>query len=306
MNYAVGAIFKNEDAYLLEWLAFHRVIGFSRFMIADNGSSDLTRQMLAALEPHEPLTVLDFPDVEGKRPQLSAYNALISACPKDVDAIAFVDIDEFIVPMDGADSVTPALDEVFGDPEVSSLALNWACFGSSGKKFWEDGLVMERFIKRGLKTFPVNQHYKSVVRPDRVAYWDTPHHAQLTSGRLVDTSLRDVQFRANTKHSLSHEVLWDKLRINHYVVKSVEEFVLKKSPKGSASKAGRVKHQRYFELHDKNARPCEEILRFVPAVKAEILRLEAIIAPAIRDGAPNEGSGFKQWFRSIRSGLRRE
>src|SRR5690606_2975941 len=81
MKFAVGAIFKNEDAYVLEWLAFHKVVGFSRFVIADNGSTDLTRQILSTLEKHEPITVVDYPDEPDVRPQLGAYNLLTKMCP---------------------------------------------------------------------------------------------------------------------------------------------------------------------------------------------------------------------------------
>ena len=37
---AIGAIVKNEGPYLLEWIAFHRVVGVDRFFIADNASTD--------------------------------------------------------------------------------------------------------------------------------------------------------------------------------------------------------------------------------------------------------------------------
>ena len=36
---AVCAIFKDEAPYLLEWLAFHRMIGVDLFVLYDNGSS---------------------------------------------------------------------------------------------------------------------------------------------------------------------------------------------------------------------------------------------------------------------------
>jgi hypothetical protein len=37
---AVCALFKDEAPYLLEWLAFHRMIGVDLFVLYDNGSSD--------------------------------------------------------------------------------------------------------------------------------------------------------------------------------------------------------------------------------------------------------------------------
>ena len=37
---AICAIFKDEAPYLLEWLAFHRMIGVDLFVLYDNGSND--------------------------------------------------------------------------------------------------------------------------------------------------------------------------------------------------------------------------------------------------------------------------
>jgi len=304
MKFAVGAIFKNEDAYVLEWLAFHRIVGFSQFLIADNGSSDLTRQILSILQKKsEPITLVDYPDEEGVRPQLGAYNALTKMCPADIDAIAFIDADEFIAPMADARSVVPKFTELFSDPEVGAVALNWACFGSGGHRFWDEGLVIERFLARSLPTFSVNQHYKTVVRPTCVDQWVTPHHASLTNGRYVNSLGQDLVYRDGRQDSLTKSVVWSALRVNHYVVKSFEEFILRKSPKGSATKAGRVKHRTYFELHDKNNEACEAMLAFVPAVKAEISRLEALIAPEMEGRSAT--SGWRNWLHSLKAGLQR-
>lgn len=145
MKFAVGAIFKNEDAYVLEWLAFHKIVGFSQFLIADNGSTDLTRQILSILQKYEPITLVDYPDQPDVRPQLGAYNLLTKMCPADIDAIAFIDADEFITPMDGAQSVVPKLTELFSDPGVGGLALNWHALDLQGSDFGKMDWLLSGF-----------------------------------------------------------------------------------------------------------------------------------------------------------------
>ncbi len=46
------------------------------------------------------------------------------------------------------------------------------------------------------------------------------------------------------------------MRVNHYVVKSLEEFLLGKHLRGSAATARRVKHKAYFKAHDRNDETC--------------------------------------------------
>ncbi|MFT2883511.1 glycosyltransferase family 2 protein, partial [Enterobacter sp. PR-089-C-ECC] len=100
MKLFVAAIIKNEMDALLEWIAYHRVVGVSGFIIADNGSNDGSRAFLDGLEKLGIVSVLDFPDVEGQKPQLPAYERILRTCSTDIDLLAFIDADEFLVPLD--------------------------------------------------------------------------------------------------------------------------------------------------------------------------------------------------------------
>jgi hypothetical protein len=278
LRMGIAAIVRDERDYLLEWIAFHRVVGFSHFLFADNGSVDGSRDLLAALQEAGLATVLDFPAEEGTKPQLPAYSRLLQACPEDIDVLAFVDADEFILPTDGSTSLSPFVQQVFEPEDVSAVALNWASFGSSGRMFAEDGLVIERFTTRAKQDFSVNHHYKSLVRRGRVEAFDNPHHARLWWGRCVDANGRDLVAHAKQGAGLSTEVVWSGARINHYAVKSAEEFILGKSLKGSASQPGRVKHKQYFALHDRNEEPCSIASTFTPRVHAEMALLQGLMA----------------------------
>lgn len=284
MRLAVAAIVKNECDGLLEWIAFHRVVGVSHFVIADNGSDDGTRAVLAALARLGEATLLDFPTIGAEKPQLPAYAAILRKCPRDIDLLAFIDADEFMLPMDGAETLLPLMEQVFAGDDVSALALNWAIFGSGGQLFAEQGLVIERFTHRARQSFGVNHHYKSVVRPQCVAGFENPHQVNLLRGRYVDASGRDLRDHPKHGGGLSAEVVWSGARVNHYAVKSLEEFVVGKSRKGSATQHGRVKHKAYFIGHDRNDEQCEIASALAPRVKEEMARLEARIEPLLKHG----------------------
>ncbi|WP_227632080.1 glycosyltransferase family 2 protein [Klebsiella michiganensis] len=116
MKLFVAAIIKNEMDALLEWIAYHRVVGVSGFIIADNGSNDGSRAFLDGLERLGIVTVLDFPDVVGQKPQLPAYERILRSCSEDIDLLAFIDADEFLVPLDPEQSIATSLDKWFSDP----------------------------------------------------------------------------------------------------------------------------------------------------------------------------------------------
>ena len=280
MNLAIAAIVKNEADALLEWIAFHRIVGVSHFLIADNDSNDGTRELLLSLSRIGIVTLFDFPNRGEEKPQQPAYTNILQNCPANIDVLAFIDADEFLLPMNGEVSLLPFVNRVFSDPGVGAVALNWAIFGSSGKLFYENGLVIERFINRATQSHFSNRHYKSIVRPQFVSFFPNPHHALLTSGRYIDVLSNDLVLDAKHGAGVSAQVLWQDVRVNHYAVKSLEEFVVGKSRKGSASKRGRVKHEQYFKRHDKNDEHCLIAHGFVDKVRAEMDRLESLLESA--------------------------
>src|SRR3954467_5375423 len=59
---AVCAIFKDEAPYLLEWLAFHKLVGVDLFVLYDNGSSDGGGDVIRASSFAKNVTLIDWPD----------------------------------------------------------------------------------------------------------------------------------------------------------------------------------------------------------------------------------------------------
>ncbi|ELO4353934.1 glycosyltransferase family 2 protein [Escherichia coli] len=288
MKLFVAAIIKNEMEALLEWIAYHRVVGVSGFIIADNGSNDGSRAFLNGLERLGIATVLDFPNVEGQKPQLPAYQRILRSCSTDIDLLAFIDADEFLVPLDPEKSLSSSLNEWFSDPSVSAVAINWSNFGSNGELFAEEGLVTERFTQRAPQKFNANKNFKSIVRPKSANYFNNPHHVELRYGRYIDTLGNDLVSHPKHGNGVSEEVVWNGVRVNHYVVKSLEEFLLGKHLRGSAATANRVKHKAYFKAHDRNDETCLLAAALAPKVKAEMAALQAQL-----DALPEEVSPQK-------------
>ncbi|WP_462118491.1 glycosyltransferase family 2 protein [Methylorubrum extorquens] len=59
MKYAAAHVhIKNEDDLILEWMAFHRAVGFEHLIITDNGSSDNSRSVIKKFRDAASVTYL--------------------------------------------------------------------------------------------------------------------------------------------------------------------------------------------------------------------------------------------------------
>jgi len=293
---AIAAPAREEARYLLEWIAYHRALGIDTFLLADNGGSDGTSKLLGELQEAGVISRSDWRDQRNF--QMPFYRQALEAARSFADGLFFIDIDEFLRPSDAwlADakcarsdaSLRGAVAEIaqkwLADPSVGAVALNWAIYGSSGRTEGGDGLVIERFTRRAPQEFSVNRHAKSFVRVASCeGPTDNPHAMALRAGRYVDPRGEDVVWDTSTgfQAGITTTVLWDVLRVDHFVVKSGAEFAEKRARRNLLRPAHEWEH--YFELHDRNDVEDPVPSELVECTKDETKNLAALLnrtAPA--------------------------
>ncbi|HEX2869671.1 MAG TPA: glycosyltransferase family 2 protein [Polyangiaceae bacterium] len=305
-SFGIGAIFRNEAPYVTEWVAHHRLMGFRDIFIADNDSDDGTWELLQVLEKLGYLKCFRFPNLPGQPPQLPAYAEVMQRFGSQVDWMAFIDADEFIWPTNGERTAIPSLAAVAARPEVGAIVLNWALYGSSGHLNHAAGLVIERFQRCAPRRQPSNEHFKTVLR---TAAWGgafkNPHLPRLDARWWVmHANGAPVLPNARKGLGLSGEVIWDVLRLNHYAVKSRQEFDERKRPRGRAAHTDR-RTEEYFTGHDHNqtSSPVPEWLR--SSLVAEVARMEAELLSAghVPPERPTAAPVLRRPFKGVRGRL---
>lgn len=236
---SVCAIAKNEGSYFKEWIDWHIHVGVEKFYIYDNESTDDTRDIL---EPYINQGIVEYKYWPGKRKQLSAYDDCIDNHRFSSYWIAFIDLDEFIVPI--KDSSIPAFLARF--ESFAAVEINWLIYGSGGNRVRETGRVMDRFKFHSIPNHYLNRHVKSIVNPIRVYTMIGCHEAARIKGYAADSHGQPI-----VKHFRDREPLQDVIRINHYAVKSYEEF-LEKRARGRASGTQKDVSAEYFNHYDLN------------------------------------------------------
>jgi hypothetical protein len=95
----ICAIFKDEAPYLLEWIAFHRMIGVDLFVLYDNGSSDGGGELIRRSSFNRNVTLIDWPERPG---QLAAYDHFRINHATRFEWAEFIYVDEFIMPLNSS------------------------------------------------------------------------------------------------------------------------------------------------------------------------------------------------------------
>ena len=239
VHLAVCVIAKNEGPYFQEWIEWHRKIGVEKFYVYDNESTDGTRELL---EPYIKEGVVEYNDFPGYRMQLAAYDDCLERHRYDTRWIAIIDMDEFIVPL--ADHTLPEFLKRFED--FPAVEINWLVYGSGGAKTKQPGGVMERFKAHSLPSHHLNRHVKSIVNPRRVYSMIGCHEVARINGKAADSHGKPVRISWRDR-APEHDVI----KINHYAVRSYEEFIEKKA-RGRASGPTRQLADEYFREFDLN------------------------------------------------------
>lgn len=221
---AVGLIFKNEAEYLPEWLNFHLLVGVQKFFLYNNNSDDHYLEVLAPYRRAGLVTLHDVPLPPSGGLQRRTFTACVNAYRDNADWIAFLDADEFLYGTT-EDSLVDILDQYREHPAV---AVNWLMFATSGHIARPDGGCIANFTRCQPGG---NKHVKLVVNPRRTVVFNSGHDAQYLGGALaVNEQHREVR----GPHSLPPSI--ERLRINHYWTKSVEEFFTRKLSRGDVVK----------------------------------------------------------------------
>lgn len=233
----VCAIAKNEGRYFQEWIEYHKMMGVEKFYIYDNESDDNTREVL---QPYVDKGLVEYTFVAGKKMQLKSYKDCVRKHKYESKYMAFLDLDEFIVPLKHK-SIPDYLKSL---GRISGVQINWIVYGSSGAKTRTDGFVIERFRDHSLPDEELNHHIKSIVNPRRVVTFFSAHRPFIV-GLYVDSTGKTV-----VKSFWKRPPVTTDIRVNHYAIKSYEEFLEKRS-RGRA-RFNRTRGLGYFDKYDKN------------------------------------------------------
>ncbi len=269
-NIAIAAIFKGEDQYLKEWIEFHRIVGVEHFFLYDNGDSESSRIILRPYIDAGIVTYIPFPEFNekflrnsyGKRNfnRLSMQNLAMGDCVINYSShfnwLIKIDIDEFLYPLPPYETLADVFTLLDGK-RINGMAFRASRFGPSGQEKNSFLPVIERFTRR----YPeYDRNWKVAAKSsciDSSAGYHTCHH---------------FFYRFNPmKKEIGDEITSEYIHLNHYYIKSREEYLAKIEYHSSGHKAGKENPDKWPKA-DREASFEDEkkIFRFLGKMKEKL------------------------------------
>ena len=227
---ALCCIGKCENKYIVEFLSHYKRIGFSHVYLYDNNDIDGERfeDVVKDFIDEGFITLVDY---RGRKAcQFDAYNDCYEKITKDgkYEWVAFFDCDEFLTLVKHENISDFIEQKCFNDTAI--IHVNWMCYGSNGKKKYEDKPVQERFpdpimpldFKKDLP-FSENCHIKSIIRRNMGIKFTNNPHTPTTPG----IRSRNASGILTKSYSPWSETDFTTAYLKHYVTKSYEEWIWK-------------------------------------------------------------------------------
>lgn len=253
---------KNEGPFILEWVAYHRLIGVNDIMVFSNDCEDGSDLLLDRLDDlgyirhyQNPTAFLD--TAQHHLTAIRYANTFTRLSRSDY--ILSLDADEFLCVNAGKGHVFDLLDAVGDETEV--ISLNQLNFGCNGMRHYEDGgLQMDRFtschrldgdwngkgrrgvkslVKQGANYRRLSNHSPKPRPRGRVMNWVN------ASGQGLPDEMR----RQVVKFLPLDLVSYEHAQINHYPVRDLDTFMVK-AARGDANHPTCGKDVRYFDRYN--------------------------------------------------------
>ncbi|WP_323763461.1 glycosyltransferase family 2 protein [Marinovum sp.] len=277
---------KNEGPFLLEWIAYNRVIGVTDHLFYSNDCSDGTDRLLDRLAALDVVTHLANP-AQGRNYQMEALkDARQQAVVQAADWLWVADVDEFLNIHVGDHSIA-ALIEACGDPQAISVTFRF--FANGGVEPFEDRPVIAQFTRchnPDLWCAESAIEVKTLVRKDFPLHYYGAHRpfhrpGKAPAPRWTDGAGRAVPepflLAANKRRLRKFPAAGARrfATLNHYALRSLDSYLVK-NDRGDVNRENRDFDDTYWRERNDDACEDRSILRMLPQLEAGVAALKAL------------------------------
>jgi hypothetical protein len=214
----LGAVTRNQSHNIQEWLYFHHIQGFERFIIGLHQCTDDTKLKIEQLKSRYGLDIITHDISQSGKIQMGTYKKIIEQYSNTSRWLLVLDSDEFA--FSATDSKIS--DILTGYEQYSSVSICQQLFASNGYIYQPEGLTIKAYTKKLPSHFMDCKMLKSFFNPEKFKNVISPHY-QLVDGESVLIDKRQLELKQgwyDTKAPIYFPILY-----NHYYTGSMSDWV---------------------------------------------------------------------------------
>jgi hypothetical protein len=275
---------KNEGPFLLEWIAYHRAIGVTDFIVFTNDCTDGTDTLLNLLAARGIVEHYENPFREmNLKPQHAGFRAAEQMpTVQNADWLMTSDVDEFINVHVGGGHLKDLFAAV-GDANM--ISCTWRLFGNGDLNRFEDDFLTRQFTRCAAQTASRPHQawgFKTLYQNNGYFKKLGVHRPKGLRGQAVDQinwvngsgqPMPEKEYRTGWR-SNTQTIGYDLVSLNHYAVRSTESFLVKRD-RGRVNHVDRDQGSAYWFRMNHNTTEDRSIQRMLPQLEAEFQALLA-------------------------------
>lgn len=275
---------KNEGPFLLEWIAFHHLIGVTDFLFYSNDCDDGTDALLDVLAARGLVTHLPNPATNRAYQMAALRDAQRRDVVQGADWVWVADVDEF-PNIHAPGHRLPDLITACGTPDAISLSFQF--FANNGVDAFADQPVIAQFdhshnpdiwgaetaievktlFRPGLPIQYIGAHRPFLKNPDAAIRWTDGSGRPVPAAFLMAENKRRMRrFPARGARAFA--------TLNHYALRSLDSYLVK-THRGDVNRAGRAFEDAYWQDRNDAAWRDPSIRRYLPALTRALEKLRA-------------------------------
>ena len=258
----IATSIKDEGPYILEWVSYYKMLGVDEIFIYSNDNSDGSDNLLYFLDKFGHIKWIPQEIKEGESAQKISFAKLTQEMHSNLNSnkhyVAFFDVDEYLVMH--TESQVKNLLKFYDYPDA--LYVNWKLFGSSNHlKYYEQPTICRFNMCIGNSN--KNNLGKCIIKINPNLYREIQGHRPVpitrnSYGRVIyctkdpkgEVVQKDIIYGSNPRRIKECKVHHEICQLNHYAVRSKEEYNWKKK-RGNGFDLGGY-NDNYFRNFDCN------------------------------------------------------
>ena len=259
-KFSIVACARWEINYISEWLQYYEILGFDHVYLYCNDDDPSSFADEVASTELSRKDFVSFRHFGGQGQQMAMYLDAMDRIRRESEWIAFLDIDEFLV-LRGLNSITAFMEQYA--TVADSVHFNWLNFGTSGFIERPRGSVLRQYTQREASLSINTKHLtRSAVLTDQrlksggLPFWHGLGNPVWSDVRRVNVVGEDASSRLADHPEEARRYLDDpnmidgilrKAVVNHYALKSEDDFVLRAMRGTGGEFAGQAAWKRHYD-----------------------------------------------------------